>query len=131
MKSDQIFEFNLSQTNRIKPRQIDKINVKTMIRNKEIDKINEVINDLSQENFDENGINYFSKNCYVDYFDLKKDDRKGLKTFQLLTQYMIYSINHLKKKQEIMNDLYNKQLGYNETADRIIYKQVMIVYKLE
>jgi len=62
---------------------------------------------------------------------LKNNESKGLKTYQLLTQYMIFSINHLKKRQEIVNDLYIKQKVYNETADDIIDKQVKLKYLME
>ena len=62
---------------------------------------------------------------------MKNNESKGLKTYQLLTQYMIFSINHLKKRQEIVNDLYIKQKVYNETADDIIDKQVKLKYLME
>ena len=56
MNSEEIFEFSLSQTNKIRPKQLDKINVKNMIKNKEYEKLTNVIDDLSRENFQENGI---------------------------------------------------------------------------
>jgi hypothetical protein len=56
MKSEEIFEFSLSQTNKIRPKQLDKINVKNMIKTRDYEKLTNVIDDLSQENFEENGI---------------------------------------------------------------------------
>ncbi len=53
-----IFEFNLSQVNKVKPKQVEKINVKSMINKGQFEDVNRVIEDFSQENFEENG-NFF------------------------------------------------------------------------
>ncbi len=66
------------------------------------------------------------KHNLLDYFELKNKEKKALKTYQFLTQYLIYSINHLKRKEDIVNSLYSKQKEYNESADKIIIKQVLI-----
>jgi hypothetical protein len=55
MKSDEIFQFKLSQVNKIRPKQVEKMDVKKFIREGEFDKLNKIINDVSQENFEENG----------------------------------------------------------------------------
>ena len=50
-----ILEFNLSQINKIKPKQLDKLNIKQMISKGNENEIKGVIEDLSYENFEENG----------------------------------------------------------------------------
>ena len=52
-------------------------------------KLNAILNNLIQENFSEN-----------DYFDFKKEELKIIKNYQVLTQYMIYSVNQLTRKSE-------------------------------
>lgn len=92
---------------------------------------NRIIEDLSQENFEENGKytiytinNYFT----IEYFDFKRDERKLIKTYQVLSQYLMFSINHLQKKNNIINDLSQQQMKYNEVAEGIINKQVRYIY---
>jgi len=55
MKSDEIFEFKLSQVNKIRPKQLEKMDVKKIIRDGEFSRLNKLINDVSKENFQENG----------------------------------------------------------------------------
>ena len=50
-----ILEFNLSQINKIKPKQLDKLNIKQMISKGNENEIKGVIEDLSYGNFEENG----------------------------------------------------------------------------
>ena len=38
-------------------------------------------------------------------------------------QYMIYSVNQLTRKNQILNDLANKQVSYNEEAEKYLEKQ--------
>jgi hypothetical protein len=58
---------------------------------------------------------------YVNWYDV---ERKILKSFQLLSQYMIYSLNHLNHKNTILQQNANDQLSYNQRADEILKKQV-------
>lgn len=59
----------------------------------------------------------------LEYYDLNKNELKLIKAYQVLTQYMIYSVNHLTKKNHLLNDLSNKQMNYNQEAEKIIQKQ--------
>ncbi len=68
---------------------------------------------------------------FLDYFDLKRDERKLIKTYQVMTQYLVYSINHLKKKNNIINNLAQQQSQYNETAESIIDRQKKKIKELE
>ncbi len=54
-----IFEFSISEGNKIKPRHLDKINMPNMINNGQYDDVESVIRDFSTENFETNGINLF------------------------------------------------------------------------
>ena len=56
MNQPENFDFYLSQTNKIKPKQVRQMDVVHLIRRNKINEFNEVVNDLSQENFEENGI---------------------------------------------------------------------------
>jgi hypothetical protein len=60
----------------------------------------------------------------LDFFEFKRDENKLIKTYQMLSQYLMFSINHLKKKNQILTDLSGQQLRYNEAAEEIIRKQV-------
>jgi hypothetical protein len=106
------FDFHLSQTNKIKPKTLKNIDIIHLIRQNNLPELNNVLNDLSQENFEEN-----------DYFDLNRDELKLIKSYQILTQYMIYSINNLTRKNKLLNELSNQQLNYNEEAEKMLIKQ--------
>lgn len=54
---------------------------------------------------------------------MNKNELKLIKAYQVLTQYMIYSVNHLTKKNQLLNDLSQKQMNYNQEAEKIIQKQ--------
>lgn len=110
--SSEGFSFFLSQTNKIKPKQVNKMNIIHLIRSNNIPELNSLMNDLSQENFSEN-----------DYFEFSRDELKIIKSYQILTQYMLYSINQLTKKNQILNELSDKQASYNEAAEHTIHKQ--------
>ena len=45
---------------------------------------------------------------------------KIIKSYQILTQYKIYSVNHLTRKNQTLNDLSNKQLKYNQETEKIL-----------
>ena len=106
------FDFYLSQTNKIKPKSLKKIDIIHLIRSNRVAELNELLKDISQEDFEEN-----------DYFDFNKDELKLIKSYQILMQYMIYSVNQLTRKNQILNDLANKQVSYNEEAEKYLEKQ--------
>ena len=101
------FNFNLSQKNRITPRQLNRVDIMHLIRTNNIPELNSLLNDLSQEKFEEN-----------DYFDFNKDELKLLKNYQVLTQYMIYSINQLTRKSEQLKELTDNQIKANQKSEQ-------------
>ena len=101
------FNFNLSQKNRITPRQLNRVDIMHLIRTNNISELNSILNDLSQEKFDEN-----------DYFDFNKDELKLIKNYQVLTQYMIYSINQLTRKSEQLKELTDNQIKANQKSEQ-------------
>jgi hypothetical protein len=66
----------------------------------------------------------------LEYFDMKKTEMKLVKSYQILTQYLMYSIRHLNKKNAIITDLVDQQHKYNEVADDIIKKQVYTKFNI-
>ena len=101
------FNFNLSQKNKVTPRQLNRVDIMQLIRTNNISELNSILNDLSQEKFDEN-----------DYFDFTKDELKLIKNYQVLTQYMIYSINQLTRKSEQLKELTDNQKKVNEKSEQ-------------
>jgi hypothetical protein len=101
------FNFNLSQKNKVTPRQLNRVDIMQLIRTNNISELNSILNDLSQEKFDEN-----------DYFDFTKDELKLIKNYQVLTQYMIYSINQLTRKSEQLKELTENQIKVNEKSEQ-------------
>jgi hypothetical protein len=107
------FDFFLSQTNKIKPKTVRRMDIVHLIRSNNIVELNELLRDISQENFDEN-----------DYFDFTRDELKLLKSYQILTQYMLYSVNTLERNNQTLNELSDKQYNYNKEAEDVIKKQI-------
>ena len=103
------FTFNLNQKNKITPRQLKKVDIMQLIRTNNTSELNAILNDLSQENFSEN-----------EYFDFTKDELKLIKNYQVLTQYMIYSVNQLTRKSEKLKDLTDTQIQYNQKSEQVI-----------
>ena len=103
------FNFTLNQKNKITPRQLKKVDIMQLIRTNNTSELNAILNDLSQENFSEN-----------EYFDFTKDELKLIKNYQVLTQYMIYSVNQLTRKSEKLKDLTDTQIQYNQKSEQII-----------
>ena len=103
------FNFSLNQKNKITPRLIKRIDIMQLIRTNNTSELNAILNDLSQENFSEN-----------DYFDFTKDELKLIKNYQVLTQYMIYSVNQLTRKGEKLKDLNEAQIQYNQKSEQSI-----------
>ena len=106
------FAFNLGQVNKIKPKQLRKLDIIHLIRTNNIPELKSVLYDLSQENFKEN-----------DYFEFQKDELKLIKTYQMMMQYMMNSINQLEEKNQKLNEFIDKQIDYNEAAEQVIEKQ--------
>ena len=106
------FVFNLGQVNKIKPKQLRKLDIIHLIRSNNIPELKEVLNDLSQENFAEN-----------DYFEFKKDELKLIKAYQILMQYYMNEINQLEEKNQVLSDFIGKQLDNNESAVEVLDKQ--------
>ena len=103
------FNFSLNQKNKVTPRQLKRIDIMQLIRTNNTPELNSVLNDLSQENFSEN-----------DYFDFTKDELKLIKNYQVLTQYMIYSVNQLTRKGEKLKELNDAQIQYNQKSEQSI-----------
>jgi len=106
------FAFNLGQVNKIKPKQLRKLDIINLIRSNNIPELYSVLNDLSQENFAEN-----------DYFEFQKDELKLIKTYQMMIQYMMHSISQLEDKNQKISEFIDKQLDYNDAAEKVIAKQ--------
>ena len=101
------FNFSLSQKNQVTPRKLNRTDIMQLIRTNNIPELNSVLNDLSQEKFDEN-----------EYFDFTKDELKLIKNYQVLTQYMIYSINQLTRKSEQLKELSDNQIKANQKSEQ-------------
>lgn len=57
---------------------------------------------------------------------MTKNDKKLIKSYQFLTQYLLYSIKHLNNKKDVLNELGSQQQVYNNKADDLLVKQVFI-----
>ena len=106
------FAFTLGQVNKIKPKQLRKLDIIHLIRSNNLPELKSVLNDLSQENFAEN-----------DYFEFQKNELKLIKTYQMMMQYMMNSINHLEAKNQKLCEFIDKQVEYNEAAEQVLEKQ--------
>ena len=106
------FAFHLGQVNKIKPKMLRKLDIIQLIRSNNIPELKTVLHDLSQENFAEN-----------DYFEFNKDEMKLVKTYQMMMQYMMNSIEHLENKNQKISEFIDKQLDYNEAAEQVLEKQ--------
>ena len=56
----------------------------------------------------------------MNYFDFSKEELQLIKNYQVLTQYMIYSVNQLSRKSEKLNDLTNIQIQCNKKSEQSI-----------
>ena len=108
-EKEENFVFKRDNKNRIVPRQLRKVDIMKMVRNENSQELNQIINDLCTENFEEN-----------DYFDFSKDELKIIKNYQVLTQYMIYSINKLTRKSEKLKVLNDNQIEFNQNTEKMI-----------
>ena len=103
------FNYNLTQKNKITPRQLKRIDIMQLIRSNNTSELNSILNDLSQEDFSKN-----------EYFDFTKDELKLIKNYQVLTQYMLFSVNQLSQKGEKLRDLTDNQIQYNKNSEQAI-----------
>ena len=106
------FVFNLSQVNKIKPKQLRKLDIIHLVRSNNIPELKEVLYDLSQENFKEN-----------DYFEFNKSELKLIQAYQILMQYMMNSIEQLEEKNQKLSEFIDKQLDYNENGEEVLERQ--------
>ena len=95
---NETFRFNLSSSEKITPNYLQNSQIETLIKTNNIQELNKVLIDMSQENFDQNT-----------YFYLSDNEKKLIKDYQILVQYMLYSINGLTRKNQLLNDLSNQK----------------------
>lgn len=57
-------------------------------------------------------------------FEFNPEEKKLVKSYQIITQYLMFSSKHLERKKETLIDLQNQQINYNSKADEVIEKQV-------
>lgn len=106
------FNFSLTHSNMVRPNYIRKLNLGSLINENRIEELNDVLNIISQENFEEN-----------EYFDFTREERELIKKYQIVMQYMLYSINCLSKKNNVLNHVTEEQVKYNQEAENMINKQ--------
>ena len=106
------WDFTFDRVNQIKPKQLRKLDIISLVRSNNIPELKEQITNLGRENFEEN-----------DYFEFNKDELKLVKSFQFLIQYMMNSIEYLEKKNEKLSEFIDKQIDFNEDAEKVIKKQ--------
>lgn len=92
------FKFTLSSSNKITPNYLKNVQIENLIKTNNIPELNNVIRELSEERFDDNNS-----------FDLNDNEKKLIKDYQILVQYMVYSINGLTRKNQLLNDLSNNK----------------------
>jgi hypothetical protein len=74
--------------------------------------LNEIFQNLAREDFEEN-----------EAFDLENDEYKLIKSYQVLMQYMLFSVNNLTRKHQKLQEVTSKQIQYNKEAEELIKKQ--------
>ena len=105
-------DFKLEQVDVIKPKQVRNMDIVNLIRSNDIPSIKSLLYDLSHENFKEN-----------DYFEMNNDELKLSQTYQFIMQYMMKSIDQLEKKNQTLMEFIDKQIDYNEEAEKVVKKQ--------
>ena len=96
-------KFNLIQKPTITPEQINNIDINELSSINNISAINLIINDLCNEEFEKN------KN-----FQFTNEELKIIKNYQIITQYMVQSINKLTRKSEELNFQIKEQIQNND-----------------
>ena len=106
------FYFHLSQRNKIRPKNLNEMDIIHLVKTNNVQDLDDLIYNLSQEDFQENG-----------YFDLSKSESRLIKCFQILLQYLIHSVNYQTKKNQILNELSVRQLSFNQSAEQLLERQ--------
>ena len=106
------FVFLLNQVNKVKPKQLKKIDVAALIRGNRLGELNELFRNLSQEDFEQN-----------EAFDFESDEHKLIRQYQILMQYLLFSVNNLTRKHQTLQDIATQQINYNKDVENVIKKQ--------
>ena len=106
------FVFSLNQVNKVKPKQLKKIDVAALIRSNRVAELNDLFRNLSQEDFEQN-----------EAFDFENDEHKLIRQYQTLMQYLLFSVNNLTRKHQALQDIATQQINYNKDVENIIKKQ--------
>ena len=112
MNSSNNFKFTRGQHNIITPKYLRNANVDNLLKSNNLQGLNQVLQDLSQENFDSN-----------EYFDFTQNEKKLIEDYQILIQYMLYNINSLARKNQKLNEISNKTMGDHIDMENQIRKQ--------
>ena len=112
MNSSNKFNFNRGQHNIITPKYLRNANVDSLIKSNNLVGLNQILQDISQENFDSN-----------EYFDFTNNEKKLIEDYQILIQYMLYNINSLARKNQKLNEISNKTMGDHMDMENQIRKQ--------
>ena len=106
------FVFSLNQVNKVKPKQLKKIDVAALIRSNRVAELNDLFRNLSQEDFEQN-----------EAFDFENDEHKLIRQYQTLMQYLLFSVNNLTRKHQTLQDIATQQINYNKDVENVIKKQ--------
>lgn len=106
------FVFSLNQVNKVKPKQLKKIDIAALIRSNRVAELNDLFRNLSQEDFEQN-----------EAFDFESDEHKLIRQYQILMQYLLFSVNNLTRKHQALQDIATQQINYNKDVENVIKKQ--------
>ena len=112
MNSSNKFNFNRGQHNIITPKYLRNANVDNLLKSNNLVGLNQILQDISQENFDTN-----------EFFDFTQNEKKLIEDYQILIQYMLYNINTLARKNQKLNEISNKTMGDHIDMENQIRKQ--------
>ena len=112
MNSSNKFNFNRGQHNIITPKYLRNANVDSLIKSNNLVGLNQILQDISQENFDTN-----------EFFDFTENEEKIIEDYQILIQYMLYNINTLARKNQKLKKISNKTMGDHIDMENQIRKQ--------
>jgi hypothetical protein len=112
MKSSNNFNFTRGQHNVITPKYLRNANIDSLLKTNNLEGLNQILQDISQENFDTN-----------EFFDFTQNEKKLIEDYQILIQYMLYNINSLARKNQKLNEISNKTMGDHMDMENQIRKQ--------
>jgi hypothetical protein len=112
MKSSNNFNFTRGQHNVITPKYLRNANIDSLLKTNNLEGLNQILQDISQENFDTN-----------EFFDFTQNEKKLIEDYQILIQYMLYNINSLARKNQKLNEISNKIMGDHMDMENQIRKQ--------